>query len=358
MYTQWMEWASEAMRGGSRKKEVEAGTAEDYIVLGDEEVGDEGVGRAAEQGGDGHPTRGPSIPLLSAASTPEVQQAIQHAVDITAGKALPANTTIIAPNPALHSPPPQLPPPLQGPGPHRALTPAVRQVVRQTFEAARGAAGAPRHSSHSSRSVYPPPTTKAQPQPPVWSTPHTQVAGTGGCSGSTEPPLPKQRLLSEVPVDQRGTQWILRNKPYVPWTPSLDQIQEARQLLSGELEWATPKASFVPRTDPKQGNAKASMRWECGHASCTKLLSTQFDARGHYQSSHLDGHTTSHLCSCQLNFNSCTTLANHLDLHHNAHHGAVSRDDPRVYLSYLDQPAAPVLTSPLGPPAPKCKCRK
>ena len=296
-YVSWMEWVPKAMRGGLQKKEVEAGTAEDCIVLGDEEVGDEGVGRAAEQGGDGHPAGGPSIPLLSAASTPEVQQAIQHAVDVVAGKALPANTTIIVPNSALRSPPSQLPPPLQGPGPHRALTLAVRQIVRQTFEAVRGAAGTPHHSSRSSRSVYPP-TTKAQPQPPVQSTPHAQVAGTGGCSGSTEPPLPKQRLLSEVPVDQRGTRWTLRNKPYVPWDPSQDQIQEARQLLSGELEWATPKASFVPGMDPKQGNAKASMRWECGHASCTKLLSTQFDARGHYQSSHLGGRTTCPLCSC------------------------------------------------------------
>ena len=82
------DWTPGAMRGSPRKKKVDKGTEDDCIVLGDDDEGDEGVGRAAEWGGDGHPAGGPYTPLVSIASTPEVQHAIRHAVEVSEGKAL------------------------------------------------------------------------------------------------------------------------------------------------------------------------------------------------------------------------------------------------------------------------------
>ena len=67
---------------------------------------------------------------------------------------------------------------------------------------------------------------------------------------ANEPPLPQQRLLSEVPLSARGARWQLRQKPYAPWNPSQTQLWEARRLLTGEGEWAAPKCVFVLEGDP------------------------------------------------------------------------------------------------------------
>ena len=101
------------MQQGPRKKEVEEGTEQDCIVLGADED-DEGMGRVAEQGGDVHPSGGTATLPASAAPTPEVQHAIQHAYDVSEGRANPTKTTIIAPDPTLLSPPPQLASSLSG----------------------------------------------------------------------------------------------------------------------------------------------------------------------------------------------------------------------------------------------------
>ena len=153
-------------------------------------------------------------------------------------------------------------------------------------------------------------------------------------------------------MSARGARWQLRQKPYAPWTPTQTQLWEAHRLLSGEGEWAAPKCVFVPEGDPLHRGAKSSMRWVCGHGSFQKLVSSQLDGRGHYQSTHLAGQVTSPLCSCGITLNSCMTLANHLDIQHNIHHAGVSRWVPTVYLIYLDWPALPPTT---GPTPPKCR---
>ena len=80
---------------------------EDVIMLEGDDVGDEGVGRNAQQGGEVHPSGGTDTSLAATAPTLEVQHAIRHAVQVSQGKALPSKTTIIAPIPALLTPPPQ-----------------------------------------------------------------------------------------------------------------------------------------------------------------------------------------------------------------------------------------------------------
>ena len=105
--------------GWKVKEEVEE--EEEVIVLGDDEEDAEGVGREAQQGGEVHPSGGTDSSLAAAASTLEVQHAIRHAVQVSQGRALPSNTTIIAPNPALLSPPPQASSSLPGPGPSGGL---------------------------------------------------------------------------------------------------------------------------------------------------------------------------------------------------------------------------------------------
>ena len=306
------------------------------------------MGRDAQQGGEVHPSGGTDTSLAAAVPTLEVQHAIRHAVQVSQGRALPSKTTIIAPNPALLTPPPQQAPSLRDPGPSGALTLGMSWAVAAACEKARGGVGLPCHS----KSAHPP---TPQPQVPVLAPVHPppQAAGTGVGLAATKPPLPQQKLLSQVPLPLRGARWHLRQKPYALWTPSQTQLWEAHCLLTGEGEWAAPKCVFVLEGDPLCRGAKSSMRWVCGHDSCQKLISSQLDGRGHYQSTHLSRQVTSPLCSCGLTFNSCTTLANHLDIQHNVHHTGVSRWVPTVYLIFLDWPALPPTTH--GPSPPKCK---
>ena len=169
-------------------------------------------------------------PLAEAAPTLEVQQAIRHAVRVSQGRALPSKTTIIAPNPALLSPPPGASSSLLGPGPSGALTLRVRRAIAVACEQAKGGVVPSHHSPHHSRPVPCPTPQLPVPAVPVWPTP----MGTGVGQAATEPPLPQQRLLSEVPVSARGARWQLRQKPYVPWTPTETQLWEAHCLLTGE----------------------------------------------------------------------------------------------------------------------------
>ena len=329
-----------------RKRAKEEVTEEEVVVLEGDDEDVEGVGRDAEQGGEVHPSGGTDTFLAAAAPTLEVQHAIRHAGQVSQGKVLPSKTTIIAPNPALLSPPPQQASSLPGPGPSGALTPGVRRAIAAACEQARGGVVPLCHSKPAHR-----PTP--QPQVPALVHPPPQAVGAGVGQAATEPPLPQQRLLSQVPLPSRGARWHLRQKPYAPWNPSQTQLWEAHRLLTGEGEWAAPKCVFVLEGDPLHKGVKSSMRWVCGHGSCQKLVSSQLDSRGHYQSTHLGGQVTSPLCSCGLTFSSCMTLANHLDIQHNVHHAGVSRQVPTVYLIYLDWPALTPTTH--GPSPPKCK---
>ena len=163
-----------------------------------------------------HPSGGTDSFFAGAAPTLEVQCAIQHAVDISQGRALPANTTIIAPL----APPPQATSSLLGPGPSGALTPGVRKAIAQACEKAKSGVVPSRRSPRSSRPA-PHPTPQSQaPAPAVPVRPTPQPSGASASQAATEPPLPQQKLLSEVPLPARGARWHLRQKPYVPWTPS------------------------------------------------------------------------------------------------------------------------------------------
>ena len=119
--------------GWKAKEEVEVEEVE-VIVIGEEDV--EGVGREAQQGGEVHPSGATDSSFAGAAPTLEVQHAIKHAVDVSQGRALPANTTIIAPL----APPPQATSSLPGPGPSGALTPRVRKAIVQACEKAKSGA--------------------------------------------------------------------------------------------------------------------------------------------------------------------------------------------------------------------------
>ena len=210
------------------KKEVEE-EEEEIVVVGRQED-DEGVGREAQPGGEVHPSGGTDSSLAEAAPTLEVQQAIRHAVQVSQGRALPSKTTIITPNPALLSPSPQAASSLLGPGPFGALTLGVRRAIAAACEKARGGV-APLCPSpcHSKPAPCLTPQSQVLTQAPVRPTP----TGTGVGQAATEPPLPQQRLLSEVPPSARGARWQLRQKPYVSWTPTQTQLWEARCLLTG-----------------------------------------------------------------------------------------------------------------------------
>ena len=140
-----------------------------------------------------------------------------------------------------------------------------------------------------------------------------------------------------------------------PGTPPRHSFGKPAASSLGRGNGLPQSVSLYRGGDPLHRGAKSSMRWVCGHGSCQKLVSSQLDGRGHYQSTHLSRQVTSPLCSCGITFSSCTTLANHLDIQHNIHHAGVSRRVPTIYLIYLDWPALPPTTSPT-PPKCKRKC--
>ena len=165
------------------KKEVEE---EEIVVVGGEED-DEGVGREAQQGGEVHPSGGTDSSFAEAASILEVQQAIRHAVRVSQGRALPSNTTIIAPNPALLSPPPQASSSLPDPGPSGALTLGVRRAIAVACEQVKSETVPLCHSPCCSRPA-PHPTPQSQaPAPAALVRPTPQPSG---ASVSRLPPSP------------------------------------------------------------------------------------------------------------------------------------------------------------------------
>ena len=85
-----------------------------------------------------HPSGGTDSSFAEAAPTLEVQQAIRHAVRVSQGRALPSKTTIIAPNPALLSPPTQASSSLPVPGPSGAFTLGVRRAIAAACKQVKG----------------------------------------------------------------------------------------------------------------------------------------------------------------------------------------------------------------------------
>ena len=138
---------------------------EDVIILEGDDVDDEGVGRDAQQGGEVHPSEGTDTFLAAAAPTLEVQHTMRHAVQVSQGRALPSKTTIIAPIPALLTPPPQQAPSLPDPGSSGALTLGMRQAVAAACEKVRGGAGPLHCSPHCSNSAHPPDSLAPGPSP-------------------------------------------------------------------------------------------------------------------------------------------------------------------------------------------------
>ena len=191
----------------------------------------------------------------------------------------------------------------------------------------------------------PPPTPQAGSSNIPARTHGTVRASVAPATTATPPP---QKSLQAVPDHQRGKRWHARNnKAFTPWDPIPAQLWESHHFLKGEGEWATVKATYLPL--PAKG--AASMRYLCGDDSCDHLSALVLDARGHFQTCHLEGLTSSPLCSCRNNvFHNAATLADHLDVQHNIHSGGVMRDPPRVFLIWLDRRCA---TQGDDPPTPK-----
>ena len=198
------------------------------------------------------------------------------------------------------------------------------------------------------------------PRPPSLRSKSTTPAGTHGASRAPVPPaatatnLPPQKRLFDVPEEARGKQWHDRmNKPYTTWEVTDAQLWEAHHLLTGKDQWATPKASYLSSVPAK---GAPSMRYLCGEPSCQHRSASVLDARGHHQATHLNL-TSSPLCSCRNNtFFNAATLANHLDMQHNVHPGAVMRDPPSALLMFLDRRCAPHVgqgATVTGPSTPK-----
>ena len=118
---------------------------------------------------------------------PCIQHAVRHAVQVSQGRALPSNTTIIAPNPALLSPPPQVASSVLGPGPSGALTLGVRRAIAAACEKVRGGAVPLHHSPH-----------RSKPAPPIQlPSPRSQ---TQQCRSGQLPRLLQEQVWAKLPL--------------------------------------------------------------------------------------------------------------------------------------------------------------
>ena len=323
----------EILEGGEGSGGVEEDKEADADV--DEEVGGhEGEGTGA------HPSGGATGPSSTPGLSQEVQQALAHSEQVVLGK-----TPSI-----LTKPPPHLPAALGAPVPPRVLTPREQWQIRQAALKAHKEVSSMRRPTGPQQAA-PQPSTRSQ---------STPSAGTHGAAPTLAPPaatatgLPPQKHLLNVPEGpQRGKRWHDRmNKPYTSWGATTTQLWEAHCLLTGKDQWATLKATYLP----SQAKGAPSMRYLCGEPSCQHRSSSVLDARGHHQATHLNL-TSSPLCSCRNNtFYNAATLANHLDMQHNVHPGAVMRDPPSALLMFLDRRCAPHAgqgATVATPPAPK-----
>ena len=336
---------------------------DDTIILDEEEEGPE-----EEGAGGGHVDPVGATGTTPASVSSEVREAIDQAFLVSEGLAPPAKTINIAPLPDFQSPAPQVVPPTAGLQAPRALSQRERGLIKKAV------AKALKPQGHSSRSKGPAPSSSgaprtpalAQPPPPPPQQPAPQPQGPAiplSTGGSWQPPalpagctvgfaapgvaLPRPKRLSDTPLADRGYKWHQRSRPYVPWAPTTAQLWEAYRLLRGEGEWATPGVRYLSEGSPRRQAAKPSLRWTC--TLCPHLVSSKADGRGHYQSSHLGGLRTSPLCTCssaRRGFNSCTVLAKHLDLQHNADPTMVQQVPPFMYLKYIDRPALAPTTGP------------
>ena len=332
------EWIPQMMaRGTSRQQEVRVTQDWEQLLEGeddDEEVA--GTGEDTEAGGevtgleeevvDAHPSGGAAKLPPNLQLSQVVQQALTHSHRVLEGKA-----------PSVHAqPPPQIPVAPGVSGACRALSALEQQQIKEA------AAKAYREGRSRRRSRGP---QLATPRPPATNTTPTTPAGTHGASrvpvppAPTAPGLPPQKHLYDVPENQRGKWWKDRwNKPFTSWGATNSQLWEAHCLLTGKNQWATPKATYLSSVPAK---GAPSMRYLCGEPSCQHRSASVLDARDHHQATHIKL-TSSPLCSCRNNtFFNAATLANHLDMQHNVHPGAVMRDPPSALLMFLDRRCAP-----------------
>ena len=124
--------------------------------------------------------------------------------------------------------------------------------------------------------------------------------------------------------------------PYIPWSPTLEQLQECSQLLKGEGSFSVDQyVHCLPLKDDRRvGNKK----WACSWERCDRVLGSQGEARAHALC-HLD-RGTSPICRCSKNtFSNAKTLGSHLRKFHNVSLKALCQDPP---VPLLENPEHPI----------------
>ena len=278
---------------------------------------------------------------------PEVQGALVHAHQVALGLSPPARAILIHPLPALSDPPPapsaevtrpfsrMARKPLQQEPAPLAMTPlCCKQPARSSSRPTGPALG----SGQGARPKVSQAPAPASPTGGRWQPP---ALPQGYTFGSVPPGVTLEtRTLAGLPK-KSGYRWEQRQRPFVAWSPSQEELWEAYCLLQGEGEWATPEMSYLEAKDSRLQGKAASMRWLCPAPGCAKLSANRLDCQGHYQSTH-SGHLSSQLCSCGMFFNNGSTLSTHLDLKHNMEPKWVAHFPPFVALKFVDW-VAPLL---------------
>ena len=142
---------------------------------------------------------------------------------------------------------------------------------------------------------------QAAPAPPPRRTPRTTHS-----APATEP-AGKEGEGSKVKT-------VTYTEPYIPWSPSQEQLWECHYLLRGEGKFNMDgHISCLPSNDQRRvGNKK----WLCTWQQCNRIMSSQGEARAHVMAHEDLG--TAPVCSWSKSiFSNAKTLGTHLRRFHN-----------------------------------------
>ena len=67
--------------------------------------------------------------------------------------------------------------------------------------------------------------------------------------------LPPTQRLADLP-NKMGPCYSQQSKPYVPWTPTDEDLWTAHYLLTGKDEWAVPGPKFLVSGSVRRSHGK------------------------------------------------------------------------------------------------------
>ena len=110
-------------------------------------------------------------------------------------------------------------------------------------------------------------------------------------------PTQKGTTLPDKPLSSRA---LKRQRPYITWEPTPEQLRHAQLLFRGEAPYAVPEPTCLAVSDPRVSEPKGACKWMCPMQDCNKICSSQLDCKGHIQKDHNHNHNPIPFPVCSL----------------------------------------------------------